>query len=242
MFEFNLISLLGTIFAKTRKTAYTIILGIVFSGISILAVKNYWDVTFAKFLSVWQTHIIIITIAASCLFFGAVLVDLFLIFVNAQSKKNPTLKIILREDTSWCYLTRQRNGNFTSQINISANFTNLTDSPIYLIKTRIIKPKMIGKIIDAQILLPQEGSPYHDPNHPLPPRNTLEGSVHLMYEGKIKLKDKNLKFTVGITDQYGNEHQLDGIIHRVNLPNEEILPNSLLFKLIKKCFNFFRQM
>ena len=65
-------------------------------------------------------------------------------------------------------------------------------------------------------MLPAEGSPYHSPDHVVPPHQSLPASINLMMRGALGTQGKPLRITVGIFDQFGEEYLLRRLLVRSN--------------------------
>jgi hypothetical protein len=118
----------------------------------------------------------------------------------------------------WWHLAKQQDGSFVSQIRLDVEAANLTDRPVRLIKLRLIRPRMTGEILHAEASLPLAGSPYHSNRHPVPPHDTVTTALHIMVRGTLTTAGKSAKVTLGITDQFGDEYCLKGIVIRTHDP------------------------
>jgi hypothetical protein len=77
--------------------------------------------------------------------------------------------------------------------------------------------------LHGEVTLPEAGSPYHSARHAVPPHDTVTASLHIMVRGAIARQGHPLRATIGITDQFGEEYRLKGIViptHDAPLPKQ----------------------
>ncbi len=135
------------------------------------------------------------------------------------------LRLVQSDHQSWWHLAKQQDDSFVSQISLDIEAINLTDRPVRIIKARLIRPRVKGEaLIQAMVTLPMKGSPYHDDKHPVPPHDTVTASLHVMVRGRLAPQGTPLRVTLGITDQFGYEHRLKGIVIRTHDLNPPKLP------------------
>jgi hypothetical protein len=58
----------------------------------------------------------------------------------------------------------------------------------------------------------KSGQPFNDSKHKVPPRDTLTASSDILVAGILAHQVESLCLAVGVTDQFGEEHQVEGII------------------------------
>lgn len=210
----SIVSLIETVFSKSKVFVYVIIGGILLSEIVVLLMPSFGNSRFEIIRTEWQPYILIGIIIASCFLFLLITADMY---VKCQNNKRikETLKYTLHENESFCHVAKQKDGRFTTQLHLTVNISNTTANPISIVKTRLIKPSGNGKVLHAKVLLPMKGSSYHSDEHKIPANDTVKASVDITVEGALAEKGENLKFTVGITNQLGIEHRIKGIIKSV---------------------------
>ena len=140
---------------------------------------------------------------------------------NVEARR--ALWLVPRHQQCWWHLAKQQDDSFVSQIALDVEAANLTDRPVRIVKVRLIRPRTKGELIHGDVLLPQAGSPYHSSRHAVPPHDTVTASLHIMVRGALAPQGKPIRVTFGITDQFGNEYRLKGIVIRTN---DLSLPNS----------------
>jgi hypothetical protein len=128
------------------------------------------------------------------------------------------LRLIPLHQQCWWHLAKQQDDTFVSQIRLDVEAANLTDGPVRIVKVRLIRPKTKGEVLNADASLPLAGSPYHSNRHAVPPHDTVTAALHLMVRGALAQQGKSITVTLGITDQFGDEYRLKGILIRTHDP------------------------
>jgi hypothetical protein len=187
---------------------YSVLCGLTLSGIVILSILHFVDNSFELFRNEWQNCIFFGTILSFCLLFSLLCIDAFLLY-----RKRKILNITLHENESWWCLAKQKDGSFATQLSIKVNLGNISDSPISILKVRLIKPKILGRVFHSVVFLPKEGCASYSNDHKIPSRATVKASIEIMVEGIFVTEKKKLKVVLGITDEFGTEHRLKGIIN-----------------------------
>src|SRR5207247_5629117 len=118
----------------------------------------------------------------------------------------------------WWHLAKQPDRSYVSQIRLDIQAANLTDRPVRIVKVRLIRPKTKGEVLCAEASLRLAGSPYHSSRHPVPPHDTVTAAVHLMVRGTLARQGRSITITLGVTDQFGDEYPLKGILIRTHDP------------------------
>jgi len=118
-------------------------------------------------------------------------------------------------------LAKQQDDSFVSQISLDIEAANLTDRPVRIVKARLIRPRKKGELLHADVMLPEAGIPYHSSKHAVHPHDTATASLHIMVRGALAPQGKPIRVTFGITDQFGDEHRIKGIVIRTH---DRILP------------------
>lgn len=145
---------------------------------------------------------------------------------SKEKQKRRLLYVVPRLQQCWWHLAKQRDDSYVSQISLDIEVANLSDHPVQLIKAHVIRPRTRDDAVHTVLLLPKIGSPYHSEKHPVPARNTATASVHFMVRGQIAPQGKPLRLTVGITDQFGEEYTLKGLV----IPTRDRRPPTLPWK------------
>ncbi len=198
---------LTNIFSKSRRIIYALVGGLSFSGIVISIFLFFAGSSFESFRKEWQINILIGTIFFSCL-----LAVFFCVNYREDQKQKRILKLILHEIGSFCHLAQQKNGKFATQISVRADITNISDSPIRILKARLVKPKTKGEELHSEVILEKEGFRYYSHKHKIPPHETVEASINIIVTDTLISKQKFLEITIGVIDQFDTVHQLKGII------------------------------
>jgi hypothetical protein len=128
------------------------------------------------------------------------------------------LRLVPRHHQSWWHLAKQPDDSFISQISLDVEAANLTDRPVRIIKARLIRPRMKGELVHGEVMLPKAGSPSHSHKQAVPPHEAIMASLHIMVRGSMAPQGRPVRATIGITDQFGDEHRLKGIVLKSNDP------------------------
>jgi hypothetical protein len=131
------------------------------------------------------------------------------------------LRLVPRHHQCWWHLAKQHDDSFVSQISADIEVANLTDRPVRIVNARLIRPRTKGELLDATVMLPEAGSPYHSDKHAVPPHDTATASLHIMVRDALAPQGKPIHVTFGITDQFGDEYHLKGIVIRTH---DRVLP------------------
>jgi hypothetical protein len=115
-------------------------------------------------------------------------------------------------------LAKQQDDSFISQIRMDIEAANVTDQPVRIVKASLIRPKTKGELVHSDVSLPMAGSPYHSSRHAVPPRDTVTAGLHLMVRGALAWQGRPIRVTFAITDQFGDEYRLKGIVIRTHDP------------------------
>ncbi len=108
----------------------------------------------------------------------------------------------------WWALAKQQDDSFVSQIRIDVQASNTSDRPVRIVKLGLLRPRRKHQLLNACVLLPKEGSPYHSYEHPVPPYGTVTAAMHVMVRGELGAQGKPIRIALGITDQFGEEYSL----------------------------------
>jgi hypothetical protein len=126
------------------------------------------------------------------------------------------LRFVPLDHQRWWHLAKQQDDSFASQISFECQASNTTSRPIQIVKVRLIRPRV--KQVNAFAMLPLEGGPYHSPDHPVPPHDTVQARVHIMARGVLGKQGRPIRITVGITDQFGEEYRLKNLLIETHDP------------------------
>src|SRR5229473_1466318 len=142
-----------------------------------------------------------------------------------NKKARQALRLVPRHHQCWWHLAKQRDESLVSQITVDVEAANLTDRPVRVVKVRLIRPRAKGEFLHGEVLLPMAGSTYNSTRHAVPPHDTVTASLHIMVRGAIARQGHPVCATLGITDHYGEEYRIKGIIiptHDARLPKQPL--------------------
>jgi hypothetical protein len=222
------VSALGSVLGVVRKLPVWILAGFMLAGIAVLVLPPFGGVDLTEIRRLWGGWILVVTITASALTITWSIhagVTHYLAYRRSKASRL-ALRFVPRHSQTWWHLTKQQDDTFTSQIVMHAEATNLTETPVRLVRARLIHPRMRGEIIHEDISLPKEGSPYHSNTHAVPPRESITAVVHLIIRGKLAGVGRSIHATIGITDQFGDEYRLK----RVLLKDQSAQPSNQSLK------------
>lgn len=202
------ISNIFSIFGKTQSKIYAVLSALVLSGITILLIPIFRESSIQ-----WHNQIILGTIFSFFLLMTSLVINV--ITNNMQKNQDAKrLKFVLIENESNWHITKQKDGRVTTQIHVTASVCNISDRPINLLKGRLISPQTVHTVLLSSVLLSSKASPYFSSKHEVPPQ-AVTLVFDYMVEGDLSPKVKKNKMTIGITDNYGTEHQIEGIIKKI---------------------------
>lgn len=182
---------------------YAVLFAPAFGGIDPTAFRNQWGIA----AWIWAMSFSILTITRG--------LDAGISVYREHRKAiddRRALRLVPHHHQCWWHLAKQQDDSFVSQIRIDVEAANLTDRPVRILKVRLIRPRMKGALLHADVTLPKDGSPYYSNKHAVPPHGTVKASVHVMVRGRLAPEGVPLRVTLGITDQFGEEYRLKGLI------------------------------
>lgn len=121
-----------------------------------------------------------------------------------------SLSIELDEGSARWHLTEQSDGTYSSQISLRLHFLNRRRAPVKVIAVSLLKPKSRGPVF-CDLLLPLEGSPYHDPNHPVLAGNPVWGPLHFTARGQLGFQGESLKASFELRDDRGARYKFRNV-------------------------------
>jgi hypothetical protein len=139
-------------------------------------------------------------------------VSVLIPIVRANREKRRTLHLTLEDNQSFWHIAKQRDGSMATQFTLRFMAKNLTNSPLHLLKARIIRPKIRGELIQDIILVRsvQQNvySTAQTSGNYIPPNALLPISVTIMSHGSPKQTTGRMRTLIGITDASGNETRI----------------------------------
>lgn len=111
----------------------------------------------------------------------------------------------------------QADDSMTTQIAIRGLIKNLTDVPLGLAMPRLIKPRIKGEILHADVMVPLAGSNVYGTaahsGHRVPPKGIAPVSLLIMIRGVPRQSPAESLFVVfGVTDDEGNEQRFKAML------------------------------
>jgi hypothetical protein len=144
--------------------------------------------------------------------FGSVLIPVARAW--CASRKAPrTLHLTPEDHQSFWHVEKQPDGSLVTQFELRFMAKNLTNVPLYLLRARLIRPKIRGELIQDMILVRHArqnvyGSA-HASGHYIPPNGLLPISVGIYIRGTPKQTTaRMMRVLVGVTDADGNETRI----------------------------------
>lgn len=112
---------------------------------------------------------------------------------------------------------RQADDSTTTQITVRGMVKNLTDAPLGLVTPRLIKPRIKGEILYADVMVPLAGRNVYGTathsGHRVLPKAIAPVTLHIMIRGIPRHPStESLPVVLGITDDEGNEQRIKAIL------------------------------
>jgi hypothetical protein len=216
----------GSMLSVLRTLPIWVLAGLALAGYAVLFVPAFGGIDSTGFRAQWGVAIWIEALTFSMLTVARALegaVTSYLLHRKSAEVRR-ALRMVPRHHQCWWHLAKQQDDSVVSQIALDVEVANLTDRPVRLVKARLIRPRMTGEFLHGDVMLPEAGSPYHSPKHAVPPHDTVTASLHIMVRGAIAAQGSPVRATFGITDQFGDEYRLKGVIIPTRDPRQPKLP------------------
>ena len=195
-----------------RSLPIWLLAGIALAGYAILFAPSFGGVDPTGFRGQWGIWIWAEAVAFSVLTAVRGIDDGIRAFLaHRRAGDRRALRLVPLHSQSFWHLAKQRDDTYTSQMAFQVEAANVTDRPVRIVKLRLARPRW-RKLVQADVLLPEEGSPYHSHRHAVPPHGTATASLHIMMRGELGRQGKPLRISVIMTDQLGDEYRLKGIL------------------------------
>ena len=130
--------------------------------------------------------------------------------VWGSRQKRPLMVVERTGNRRWT-LNLQHDGSFTSQFSLDVNVTNVTDSPIRIVATRLIRPNPKQDLINAVAMIDADDRHPNDPYDVVPPHVPARVNLFFLVHRKLAPQGETLRITVGLTDQFGYEYRVKNI-------------------------------
>lgn len=201
----------ATLLSALRALPLWLLAGLALAGwltMWLLLAAPFAGLDLASFRQQWSIWIGVATLGFSVLALARA-ADIAAVAYLRQARARAarrTLRLIPLLRQSWWSLAKQRDDSYVTQVNVTCQVTNSGDRPVRIVNVRLTRPR--AKEVSAFAALPSEGSPYHSPDHAVPPHDTAPASIHLMLRGALGAQGAPLRVTIGIVDQFGEEYRL----------------------------------
>lgn len=205
-------SAIAPVLTALRSLPLWILIGLALTGYAVLFVPPFGGVDPEAFRREWGIWIWIEAIAFSILAAARALetgIGLYIARRQATTARR-CLRFIPLHKQCWWHLAKQTDNSYLSQISLDVQVSNTSDRPVQIVKAQLVRPN--AKVVHADVMLPIAGSPYHSSRHPVPPHGTIPASVHLMARRVLGAAGKPIRISIKVTDQYGEEYKLKGIV------------------------------
>lgn len=133
---------------------------------------------------------------------------------------------------------KQADDSMTTQITVRGLVKNLTDAPLGLVAPRLIKPRIKGEIVHADVMVPLAGSNVYGTathsGHRVPPKGIAPVSLHIMIRGiPRRSPTESLPVVLGVTDDEGNEQHIKAMLRGMapSKPAEPAAPLEKAFSI-----------
>jgi len=201
---------IAPILSALRTLPLWILIGLALAGYAVLFAPAFGGINPGPFRQQWGVFVWVEAMGSTILSLARI-VDASIATYWAHRKvaeARRVLRFIPLHQQCWWALAKQQDDSFVSQIRIDVQASNTSDRPVQIVKLRLLQPRRTHKLINAYVLLPKEGSPYHSYEHPVPPYGTVTAAMHVMVRGELGAQGKPIRIALGITDQFGKEYVL----------------------------------
>jgi hypothetical protein len=227
--------IVGQIISILRTLPVWVLAGLAGIGYAILFLPGFAGVNLEPFRVKYGDWIWIAAVGFSILAIARAL-DSSITAYRARHKAiadRRALRLVPLHHQRWWHLAKQQDNRFISQIRLDVDAANITDYPVRIVKVSLVRPKIKGVPVHAEVSFPMAGSPYYDSRHSVPPHDTVTAHLHLMVRGTLASQGHSLRVTLGITDQLGDEYRLKGIVlEPVDAPLPKVpWPQRIVFDL-----------
>ncbi len=124
-----------------------------------------------------------------------------------------TLRILAQTRGCWWHMGSMADKP-AMQVVADWHITNITGDPVYLLKARIVNPFTEGHVFTRHCKQNVYG------HYPILPRATTEARSDFWIIPPVRNIGEDLKATVVLTDQYGNDHKVKNVFFRGPKPKE----------------------
>jgi len=194
-----------------RTLPLWVLIGLAFASYAVLFAPAFGGIDPELFRRQWGTWAWIAAITFSLLALARVCAGGAAYYRSQRetTAARRVLRFVSLHRQCWWHLAKQQDDSFASQIRLDIQASNTSDRPIQIVKVRLARPR--AELIQADVLLPMEGSPYHSHNHPVPPHGTVPAAVHIMVRGSLAAQGKSIRAFIIITDQHGEEYKIKNV-------------------------------
>jgi hypothetical protein len=221
---------IAQILSVLRSLPFWVLAGLTSAGWAILFTSTRTEALL--FRQEWGTYIWAGTIVFSFLTLMYAVQGIVLAYLayKKEQEQKKALRFVPLLQKSWWHLAKQQDGSFCSQISLDVQASNSTTAPVNLVMVDLDRPK--NSVLQAFVLLPADGSPYHSHQHPVPAQATITASVHIMVRGALSRQGKPIHINLSIVDQHGTAYKL----RKLHIKTHDIaLRRRGIFQWIKDC-------
>lgn len=139
-------------------------------------------------------------------------------FLTRHRPKVPreTIRILPNLSRTWWHMG-SLNGSPAMQVSSGFYVSNITDKDIYILGTRIVRPRKARKHGSVLVRHPEQNI-YG--NYPIIPEATTEVSASFSIHPAVRKYGEDFKASVVLIDQYTNEHEIKNIVFKGDKPKE----------------------
>lgn len=140
-----------------------------------------------------------------------------------------TIRVVTHARENWWGMG-SKNKEPAMQVSGHLNVTNITDEPVRLLATRIVSPRKART--DGMLFIRHPEKDIYG-SYPIIPKGTTEVSLDFWVQPPILGEAKNLKTTVILVDQFGNEHKVKLMFkgREKKKSKEHELPGESIYKI-----------
>lgn len=198
---------IAPILSALRTLPLWILIGLALAGFAVLFAPSFGGINPEPFRQQWGVFVWIEAMGSAVLSIARIGDASFASYWahRKAAKARRVLRFIPLHEQCWWHLAKQQDDSFVSQIRIDVQVSNTSDRPVQIVKLRLMRFMRKHQLLNADVLLPKEGSPYHSNEHAVPPHGTVRAAMHIMVRGELAAQGKPIRIKLGITDQSGEE-------------------------------------
>jgi hypothetical protein len=132
-----------------------------------------------------------------------------------QRASAATLYLTFHDQQSFWHISKQPDGSYVTQFALRFTARNLTDTPIHLLKARIIKPRLFGETLNSMVHTQQVESNFSGAGYHIPPHGLAPISASLLFRARPRQRSGRMNVLLGVSDDRGRETKVSISVRNV---------------------------